>query len=207
VLRVGLTGGIASGKSAVGRFFAGLGAALIDTDVIAREVVRPGTPGLAAIVARFGTRFLTASGELDRPLMRTAIFSDPKRREALESILHPLIRERTLTLASSVEGPYVIIAVPLLVETAFDRLVDRVLVVDCSEALQVDRLMARDGITEAEAHTIMAAQLPREARLEAADDVIDNNGTLEETRAQVEALDTRYRQLAQNCPADAGRAE
>lgn len=207
MLKIGLTGGIASGKSTVGAMFVSLGAALVDTDRVAREVVRPGSAALEAVRERFGPEFLTPAGELDRPKMRATIFAEPARRRELEAILHPLIRERTLELVASVEAPYVVIAVPLLLETRFDELVDRVLVVDCPMALQIERLVERDHIDEREARAMLAAQVDRGRRIEAADDVVNNGGELESTRRQVRALHERYLALARNCPEGEGRAE
>jgi len=199
VLRVGLTGGIASGKSTVAELFAELGARLVDTDVVAREAVKPGSEGLAAIRDAFGHEFLTEAGELDRERMRALIFADPAQRRRLEAILHPLIRRRTLALAAASPGPYVLIAVPLLVETGFGELVDRVLVVDCPESIQVERLMRRDTIDEPAARAVLAAQVDRRTRLAAADDVVDNAGDLAATRRQVETLHARYLELSRNC--------
>jgi dephospho-CoA kinase len=199
VLRIGLTGGIASGKSLVAQMFAELGATLIDTDSIAREVVAPGEPGLAAVVDAFGDEILTPNGELDRAQLRARVFADTGERRRLERLLHPLIRARSLAAMNAAAGPYVIVAVPLLVETNFAELVDRVLVVDCPEPLQLERLMRRDGIGEAEARAMLAAQTGRSARLAAADDVIDNGGTVEATRRQVAALHRRYLTLSGVC--------
>ena len=192
MLRVGLTGGIATGKSTVAVLFAQLGAAIVDTDVIAREVVAPGEPGLEAVIAHFGTTILTARGELDRAALRRIVFADAERRRALEAILHPLIRARTLRAFERLDAPYALIVVPLLLETGFAELVDRILVVDCPEAVQHERLMRRDAADAREADAILAAQLDREARLTRADDVIDNGGSLAATRAQVATLHARY---------------
>jgi dephospho-CoA kinase len=194
-LRIGLTGGIASGKSAVARFFADRGIAVIDTDEIAREVVQPGTPGLAAIAQQFGTAILQEDGSLNREKLRKIIFDDPEAREALNNILHPLIRSRAADLAQASEGPYVIIAIPLLAETGFSDLVDRVLVVDCAVNTQQERLMSRDGETAASARRILAAQATREQRLAIADDVVSNNGSLEELALAVDDLHRRYMRL------------
>lgn len=196
VLKVGLTGGVASGKSAVADAFVELGAALVDTDAVAREVVAKGTPGLAAVVEAFGETVRDADGELDRRALRRIVFDDPQARQRLERILHPLIRERTLAAAEAARGPYVLIAVPLLVETGFGELVDRVLVVDCPPELQAERLIERDGVDAAAAESMIAAQAGRDTRLAAADDVIDNGGTLEQTHAQVRTLHERYIELA-----------
>jgi dephospho-CoA kinase len=196
LLTIGLTGGIASGKSVVAGMFVALGAKLVDTDVIAREVVAPGEPALEAIRAAFGDAVLTAGRELNRTGLRALIFEDPVKRRTLESILHPLIRSRTLRRLDKIEGPYAIVAVPLLVETGFGKLVDRVLVVDCPKDLQLDRLIKRDGLPRATAEAMINAQADRATRLRAAQDIIDNAGSLEATRAQVEKLHRTYLELA-----------
>ena len=195
-LIVGLTGGIASGKSIVGAMFVKLGAALVDTDALARDVVAPGEPGLAAVSAAFGPAVLLASGELDRPALRSLVFADEAKRLTLESILHPLIRSRTRQKLAELRTPYALVAVPLLVETSFSELVDRILVVDCPEATQLERLLRRDAIPRTEALAMLRAQVDRATRLKAAHDVIDNNGTPEATRRQVEQLHHRYLELA-----------
>jgi dephospho-CoA kinase len=193
---VGLTGGIASGKSIVATMFVRLGAELIDTDLIAREVVDPGQPALEAIRAAFGPTVFQPSGVLDRPALRRLIFADPARRKVLDDLLHPLIRSRTLERLTLVSRPYAIVAVPLLVETDFGKLVDRVAVVDCPDALQLERLIRRDGVPRAEAAAAIAAQTDRATRLRAAHDVIDNSGDLELTRRQVAQLHQQYVELA-----------
>jgi dephospho-CoA kinase len=195
-LIVGLTGGIASGKSIVGAMFVKLGAALIDTDVIAREVVAPGEPGLNAVSAAFGPAILLASGEINRPALRSLVFADAAKRLELESILHPLIRGGTRQRLAELRTPYAVVAVPLLIETTFKDLVDRILVVDCPEGAQLERLMRRDAIPRTEALAMLRAQLDRATRLKAAHDVIDNSGTPEATRRQVEQLHRRYLELA-----------
>jgi len=200
VLRIGLTGGIASGKSAVADLFAEYGACVIDTDLIAREVVEPGESGLQNIVNHFGTAVLLPDGRLNRKKMRELIFSSPENKAALEGILHPLIRERSLAMAESAASstyPYAVLVVPLLVETDFAALVDRIAVVDVAPEIQLVRLMQRDGITSSEARNIIGQQADRNARLHAADDVIDNNGSLEELRDAVGALHAQYLQLAE----------
>ena len=207
MLKIGLTGGVASGKSVVADVFQTLGAPLIDTDVLAREVVEPGAVGLAAIRDEFGQDVLTQDGRLDRRKLRSIIFANDDKRRRLESILHPLIRKRLLARLSSIDAPYVIIAVPLLIETNFTELVDRVLVVDVPVEKQIERLMARDNISRDQAKAMIAAQAPRETRLAHADDIIDNSGSLDSTRAQVEALHRRYLQLATVCREESGRAE
>jgi dephospho-CoA kinase len=195
-LIVGLTGGIASGKSLVGAMFVKLGASLIDTDVVAREVVALGEPGLAAVAAEFGPSVLLPSGELNRALLRSLVFADDAKRRQLEAILHPLIRNRTRAKLAALAAPYALVAVPLLIETSFGELVDRILVVDSPEAAQLERLMRRDAIPRAEAQAILRAQADRATRLQAAHDVIDNSGAPEATRRQVELLHRRYLDLA-----------
>jgi dephospho-CoA kinase len=207
VLRIGLTGGIASGKSTVAGLFAGLGIAVIDTDTIARELTAPGAPALAEIVRAFGSGILNDAGTLDRRRLRGLVFGDPAKRRRLEAILHPLIRAEALARADAAESPYVLLAVPLLFESGFDRLVDRSLVVDCPEPVQLERLQRRDGSDAAEARARLAAQMPRAHRLAAADDIIDNGGSRDALRDQVDALHRRYINLAQNCSSRSSRAE
>jgi dephospho-CoA kinase len=195
-LLVGLTGGIASGKTLVGAMFVKLGAALVDTDLVAREVVAPGEPGLAAVTTVFGPSVLLATGELNRAAVRSLVFEDEAKRRALEEILHPLIRARTRAKLAALATPYALVAVPLLVETSFKDLVDRILVVDCPEAMQLERLMRRDAIPRAEALAMLRAQADRATRLKAAHDVIDNSGGTEATRRQVAQFHDRYLELA-----------
>ena len=190
--RVGLTGGIASGKSTVSDRFAELGADVIDTDVIAREVVEPGTPALAAIAREFGDTVLTEEGTLDRPVMRRIIFSDDDARQRLENILHPRIRERALELAAGAQGPYQVFVVPLLAASPMRYEMDRILVVDCDETVQIRRLMARDGESEGGARRILASQSSRQERLDMADDVIVNEGGLETTLEEVDEMHEKY---------------
>jgi dephospho-CoA kinase len=190
--RIGLTGGIASGKSTVADMFADLGVPVIDTDVIAREVVRPGQPALEEIREAFGTGVIAADGTLDRPAMRSIVFGNDAARHRLESLLHPRIGKATREQADTAGGPYQVIVVPLLVESSLREFVDRVLVVDCDEATQVARLLARDAESEDQARRILAAQSSRDERLAIADDVVTNGGALEDTREQVLALHQRY---------------
>ena len=196
MLRIGLTGGIASGKSTVCELFAARGVEIFDADVVAREVVVPGQPALADIVEEFGRQVLNSDGELDRRALRTIVFRDPARRQVLEAILHPRIRERLWSQVSQAAGDYCILAVPLLVEGGLHREVDRVLVIDVTVETQRARLSARDGVTEDEVAATLAAQASRQIRLQAADDVIDNNGPLEALAPQVAALHSRYLELA-----------
>jgi dephospho-CoA kinase len=200
-LRIGLTGGIASGKSTVEERFIELGVPVINADDSARAVVAPGQPGLAAIVAAFGTAILTAAGELDRRALRSIIFADPARRKRLEAILHPLIRADMERRAAASPGPYLVLSIPLLVEGGARDRVDRVLVVDVDEEVQLERLLRRDAIDREEARTTLAAQASRAARLQAADDVLVNAGSVPELRQAVDRLHQRYLQLA------AGRLE
>ena len=194
-LRVGLTGGIASGKSVVSDMFAALGAVIIDTDVIAREVVRPGQPALDEIRELFGPAVLEEDGTLNRREVRRRVFGDEPLRKQLEAILHPRIRDETFRQATAADGLYQLIVVPLLAESPLRDYVDRILVVDCAEETQVARLLERDAETVEQAQRILAAQASREERLSIADDVIDNDRSLEETQAQVEALHRLYESL------------
>jgi dephospho-CoA kinase len=191
-IRIGLTGGIASGKSTVADMFAELGVIVIDADVIAREVVMPGQPALSEIRAAFGDEVIREDGSLDRAAMRQLVFSDDILRLKLEAILHPKIGHETVRQATEANGPYQIIVVPLLTESSLIQFVDRVVVVDCDEDTQMGRLLARDTESEAQALRILAAQASREERLAIADDVIRNDGDLESTSAQVTALHHGY---------------
>lgn len=193
---VALTGGIASGKSAVTERFAALGAAIADADVAARDVVRPGAAALAEIVEAFGVDVLDASGALDRRAMRSRVFADAAARRRLESILHPRIRALLRQRSAEAVAPYAIVVVPLLVESGRYEWIDRVLVVDVSRDVQRARLIARDGITPELADAMLDAQASRERRLAAADDVIDNSGTPADLDAEVQALHAQYLALA-----------
>lgn len=195
-MRIGLTGGIASGKTTVATLFAELGAAVVDTDVVAREVVEPGMPALDEIRERFGDAVIGADGELDRAAMRRLVFADDEARRDLEAMLHPRIRDETMRQAAAASGDYLILVVPLLIESPLRDAVDRILVVDCSESTQIRRLLERDAETEEQARRILAAQSSRDERLASADDVIRNDGDLGFTRDQVEALHTLYRKLS-----------
>jgi dephospho-CoA kinase len=196
-LRIGLTGGIASGKSTVAQRFVELGVPVVDADEAARAVVAPGKPGLAAVSKRFGSRVLAENGELDRRALRDLIFKDPGSRRDLESILHPLIRAEMEQSAELAVGPYIVMAIPLLVEGDSHERVDRVLVVDVDEAVQLQRVMARDGCTLEQARAILASQASRSARLAAADDVLPNAGTVTDLRQAVDQLHERYLRLAE----------
>jgi dephospho-CoA kinase len=194
-LLVALTGGIASGKTAVAELFAAKGVPVFDTDQIARDVVAPGTPGLAAIVAEFGAEVLDANGSLDRARMRTLVFADPAKRKRLEAITHPAIRAELARRSKEADGLYQIHVIPLLVESGRADAYDRVLVVDAPEDEQLRRLRQRDGTDESTARNILAAQASRAARLSVADDVIVNTGTLEDLRRCVDTLHENYELL------------
>ena len=195
-LRIGLTGGIASGKSLVAEMFAELGVPVIDTDVIAREVVAPGQPALDEIAARFGDEVVDPAGHLDRAALRRMIFADAGERRALERILHPRIGAETRRQADLAGGAYQVIVVPLLTSSPLVQFVDRVLVVDCDVDVQVDRLLARDTETEEQARRIIAAQASRDERLAIADDVLLNEGSIDDAESAVIRLDRKYRRLA-----------
>jgi len=196
VYRIGLTGGIASGKSTVANLFAALGITIVDTDLLAREVVAPGSALLPRIAGHFGAQVLQKDGSLDRAALRSRVFANPAERQWLERLTHPAIRELTDKRCESATSDYVIVAIPLLVETAGAERFDRVLVVDCSPEIQLARLQARDGTTRAEAQRMLAAQATREQRLAVADDVITNDGDLAALREQVEKLHRQYLKLA-----------
>lgn len=196
VYRIGLTGGIASGKSTVANLFAALGVTIVDTDLLAREVVAPGSALLPRIAEHFGAEVLQKDGSLDRAALRSRVFANPAERQWLERLTHPAIRELTDKRCESATSQYVIVAIPLLVEIAGAELFDRVLVVDCSPEIQLARLQARDGTTRAEAERMLAAQASREQRLAVADDVVKNDGDLATLREQVEKLHRQYLKLA-----------
>jgi len=191
-LVIGLTGGIASGKTTVSDLFAKLGIDIIDADVIAREVVAKGTPGLAAIVEKFGDDILTPDLELDRQKLRTIVFSDNAKKDWLNALLHPLIREQMQLQTASATSPYCILSVPLLVENKLNAMVSRTLVVDIDEATQIKRAIARDNSEQAIIESIIASQASRTQRLAAADDVIVNNKDLDWLSAQVKDLHQMY---------------
>ena len=194
---VGLTGGIGSGKTAVAHAFDRLGIEIVDTDQLAHRLSASGEPGFAAIRATLADVPLLADGEIDRAALRRIVFADPMKRVQLERALHPLIGAEARRLIARWSGRYGVVVVPLLLEhEGLRAIVDRVLVVDCPEEEQVRRVVARSGIAPAEVRAIMATQLPRERRLAAADDVIDNAGAPEAIAPQVAALDRRYRELA-----------
>jgi dephospho-CoA kinase len=198
---VGLTGGIGSGKSTVAERFASLGVPVIDTDVIARALTATGAAALAQIHAAFGDAVMRADGSLDRAALRRLVFADNAARLQLEAILHPRIRQVVSEVLATLNAPYALIVIPLLVETGGYRdLLDRVLVVDCPEAMQIERVMARNGLTRDEVTAILAAQAGRAERLAAADDVIVNTASPAALTTEVEALNGRYRDLAGRAP-------
>jgi dephospho-CoA kinase len=190
---VGLTGGIGSGKSAAASEFQRLGATVVDTDAIAHELTQSGGPAIPEVERIFGAGLIGESGAMDRKKMRERVFADPVARKALEALLHPLIREESRRRIAAAGGPYVIHVVPLLVESADYRgRVDRVLVIDSPEELQLERVRARSGLSEAEVRAILASQATRAERLSAADDVIENRGTIDALRKQVAAFHQKY---------------
>ena len=190
---VGLTGGIGCGKSTVADLFAALGASVVDTDLIAHALTTSGGAAMPAIVAEFGAAYATPDGALDRAKMRALAFADAGARQRLEHILHPLIREATAAAAAATTGPYVIYVVPLLIESgSWRERVTRILAIDCPENVQISRVMARNGLQEAQVKAIMAAQVPRAARLAAADDVILNDDGIGALLPQVERLHRNY---------------
>jgi dephospho-CoA kinase len=198
-LVIALTGGVAAGKTAVARRFEALGVHVHDADVAAREVIEPGTPGLAEVVTAFGTTTLDDSGRLDRAAMRQRVFADPAARRTLEAIIHPRVRQRLHERALAERGPYCLLAIPLLVENIEHyRWVDRVLLVDVPESVQIARLIARDGIDETLARRMLAHQASRAERLALADDVIENSGDEAALDTAVAELHRRYLTLALN---------
>lgn len=198
-LVIALTGGVAAGKTAVARRFEALGVHVHDADVAAREVIEPGTPGLAEVVTAFGTTALDDSGRLDRAAMRQRVFADPAARRTLEAIIHPRVRQWLHERALAERGPYCLLAIPLLAENIEHyRWVDRVLLVDVPESVQIARLIARDGIDETLARRMLAHQASRAERLALADDVIENSGDEAALDTAVAELHRRYLTLALN---------
>ena len=200
VFRIGLTGGIACGKTTVADMFAALGAQIIDTDELAREVVEPGEPALESVIEHFGSAILDDDGRLDRRALRRLVFSDQEKRHLLEQIIHPAIRQRMIESSAIVRGPYQVLIIPLLVESHSDGHVDRVLVVDCDEEVQIRRLMNRDHESRETAEKMLAAQISRQDRLDHADDIIDGGSNLEALQQRVKQLDQYYRELTTSLP-------
>ncbi len=194
---VGLTGGIGSGKSAAADLFAAKGVELVDTDVLAREVVEPGTPALAAIAEHFGDEILGADGGLDRAKLRAIVFAQPAEKNWLEALLHPLINELLRSRLASFQGSYCLLVSPLLLETEQAAHVDRILVIDIDRQGQLQRTLRRDGSSQATVEAIIDSQISREERLARADDIISNQGTLEDLARAVDKQHARYLQLSE----------
>jgi dephospho-CoA kinase len=195
-LIVGLTGGIGSGKTTVANIFAGYGIALVDADIVAREVVAPGQPALAAIAAHFGAQYLTAEGQLNRPALRTLVFSDANAKTWLDQLLHPLIRQQMLAQLAQAQSHYVLLVAPLLIENGLTTVVDQVLVVDISPELQQERTAARDQVSAAQVAAIMASQCDRAQRLQQADQIIHNDGDIAALNSQIAQLHQLYSAMA-----------
>jgi len=192
---VGLTGGIGSGKSLIANMFADRGASIVDTDQIAHALTGPNGAAMPDILAEFGAQMADSHGAMDRAKMRELVFREPAAKRRLEAILHPMIRDATLAAAADASGDYVMLAIPLLVESGtWKQRVNRVLVIDCPEEIQVARVMARNGLAEDQVRAIIASQVPRAVRLAAADDVIDNGGRIEALTPQVDRLHGFYQQ-------------
>ena len=193
---IGLTGGIGSGKSAVSDRFAQHGITIVDADVASRVVVEPGRPALTRIAEHFGAELITSSGTLDRALLRSKVFSSEQERKWLEALLHPLIAEEIQSGLANSRSPYTVLVSPLLLETTQHSYVDRILVVDVPVELQLHRTMARDNNSESQVRAIIAAQMARDTRRSRADDLISNDGSLEQLQQQVDTLHQRYLALA-----------
>jgi dephospho-CoA kinase len=202
MLRIGLTGGIASGKSAASDCFASLGVPVIDTDLISRELVQPDTEGLQEVIENFGDGVLDETGKLDRARLRAIVFASDDKRQLLEDILHPAIRNRVEELVAEItQAPYVIIVIPLLFETRYPIPVDRVLLVDMDEDLQLERLIQRDNLNREQARAMLRAQTTRQQRLQKADDIVRNDGSIEELHAQLRTLHHDYLVMADKAEA------
>jgi dephospho-CoA kinase len=196
IFTVVLTGGIGSGKTAASDHFESLGVPVVDTDVIAKQIVEPGQPALGEIARQLGERFIDKSGRLDRKAVRSAIFSDPDKKARLEAILHPRIALEVQRRISALDYPYCILVIPLFTESGRYDWVDRVLVVDVDESVQLERVTGRDQVSRQQARAILDAQASRNERLALADDVLDNSGSLAEMHAQIDRLHTEYLRLA-----------
>lgn len=196
MLVIGLTGGIGSGKSTVTELFANLAVPVIDTDIVSRDVVLPGSPAMKEIGIAFGKQYIQADGRLNRDAMRQLVFSDAKAREKLESILHPRIRKLVWIWVEQQQSPYCIVVVPLLFEKGWSDYFDRILVVDAEEEIQIERTMRRDHLSREEVEAIMHSQIPRQQRLESADDIIENHMNASELQQQVQRLHQNYLNLA-----------
>ncbi len=196
MLVIALTGGIGSGKSAVSRHLESLGFPVIDSDRLAHQLVEPHAPALGEIQAAFGEHLVDAHGRLDRTALRQIVFDHPEQRRRLESILHPRIRQAMKDWLARQSAPYAVLVIPLLFETGQTDLADRVLVIDCPESRQIERVSRRDGLSEAQIRQILAVQVDRQTRLDGADDVIENSGSLEQLLSATEAMHRRYLELA-----------
>ncbi|MCU7846643.1 MAG: dephospho-CoA kinase [Candidatus Thiodiazotropha sp. (ex Lucinoma kastoroae)] len=196
MLVIALTGGIGSGKSAVSRHFESLGVPVLDADLLAHQLVKPGFPALLEIQAVFGDQMVDAQGRLNRAALRAIVFGDPQQRHRLEAILHPRIRQTMEAWLEHQSAPYVVLVIPLLFETGQTTLADRVLVVDCDESIQIERVAKRDQLSTAQIAQIMASQVDRQTRLRGADDVIENNGSLDALIDATERLHQTYLKLA-----------
>jgi dephospho-CoA kinase len=197
MLKIGLTGGIGSGKTSVSDIFSELGVPVIDTDLVARQLTARDGAALPEIRSAWGESVMRTDGELDRDALRRRIFADPEERRRLEAILHPLIRWQVVAELAALDAPYVVVVIPLLVETGnYRELLDRVLVVDCPESLQVERVRARSGLSAEEVSAIISAQADRSSRIAAADDIIVNAANSRSLREQVLSLDAKYREIA-----------
>jgi dephospho-CoA kinase len=196
MLKIGLTGGIGSGKSTICAMFQALGITIIDADNIARELVAPGLPALTRIIDQFGKEFLKADGGLDRDKLRSLIFSDKEKKQQLENILHPLVYRQIGIEIERATSPYCIVAIPLLLETQKSRLVDRILVVDCDIEAQLQRVESRDKLNRAQILSIIDNQMPRQQRLQQADDIIDNSTNTTQLAEQIKRLHNSYLLLA-----------
>ncbi len=197
MLKIGLTGGVGCGKSTVAELFAAKGVPVFDADQIARELVEPGQPALAAIAAQFGDAVLV-DGRLDRAALRKRIYADVESKRTLEAILHPLVYQALADRAGRVQAPYCLFAIPLLIETGRRAFVDRILLVDCLDGQQYARVRGRDGLDDAAIGRIIQAQASREEKLAVADDIIDNTGPIERLREQMERLHQTYLALARS---------
>ena len=189
---IGVTGGIGSGKSTVTDFFSSLGIDIIDSDIIARQVVRPNSTGLKKIQEYFGDSVINNKGELNRPKLRELIFSNPDQKKWLEALLHPMIRDETIKQLNSAQSPYSLYVSPLLIETQSFDLINRLLVIDVTEEQQIARASKRDNSSQEQIKNIITAQTSRKRRIELADDIIDNSGTIEETLKQTQNLHKKY---------------
>jgi dephospho-CoA kinase len=196
MLRIGLTGGIGSGKTTAAQFFAELNVPIIDADVIAHQLTQPEQSGFHAIIKHFGSTFISSSGTLDRARLRQLVFTDAVKKKHLEDILHPLIYAEIVTQLAQFAAPYCIIAIPLLIETDKASMVDRVLVVDCPVELQIDRVKQRSQMTETQIKAIIKTQVAREQRLAAADDVLDNSQSATQLAEQIKKLHPFYLSLS-----------